>query len=102
MSGTTRGTTPVHTFTVDLDLTNAEVVYLTYKQGSTTLIEKAKDELEITATTLLFKLTQEETLKLKNVRDVEIQIRARFPDGTAVASNIMDAPVLRILKEGVI
>ena len=97
-----RGTTPVHTFHVSLDLTDAEVIYITYKQGSKTLIEKEKGDLEITAETLAFKLTQEETLALKSSQSVEVQIRARFPDGTAVDSNIMQSPVGRILKDGVI
>lgn len=97
-----RGTTPVHTFLVDLDLTSAEVIYVTYKQGRNILIEKEKDDLDVTAESLSFKLTQEDTLALKTAEVCEMQIRARFPDGTAVDSNIMKAHVGRILKDGVI
>ena len=97
-----RGTTPTHYFDVDLDLTDAEVIYITYKQGSNTIIEKEKSDLDITPEHVSFKLTQKETLALKTSRDVEVQIRARFADGTAVDSNIMQSPVGRILKEGVI
>lgn len=101
-----RGTTPTHTFFVDLDLTTAEVVYVSYKQrgGSKVLIEHAVDQMDVYPDKLVFTLTQEETLKLNKMKDlpVEMQIRARFFDGTAVASNWMYADAGMIVKDGVI
>lgn len=102
-----RGTTPTNTFDVDVELETADVIYITYKQNGHTVIEKTIDDITITPKegdqpeTLSVELTQSETLRLKS-GEVSIQIRARFPDGTAVASNIMDVPVDVILKEGVI
>lgn len=112
-----RGTTPTNTFTVDIDLTQAEVIYITYKQGPRTVIEKTKQDLTITPKELSVRLTQRDTLQLKqaavdriinggdlNLAEknlfVDIQIRARFPGGDALASNIMHAPVEAILKDG--
>lgn len=98
-----RGTTPTHIFTSDIDLTDAEEIYITYKQGCKK-IEKTKDDIiELTPDTVKVELTQEETLMFSSCKDdVEIQFRVKFPGGKAPASNIVTAPVERILKEGVI
>lgn len=96
-----RGTTPTNVFNVDVDLTNAEVIYITYKQQNKVVFEKEKSDITVTETALTVKLTQEETLKLTE-REVEIQIRARFSDGTALASNIIKTTASKILKDGVI
>lgn len=96
-----RGTTPLNIFTVDADLTTAEVIYITYKQGCQVVIEKDIDEIEVTADKLTVRLSQEDTLKF-DYREVEIQIRARYPDETAIASNIIKTTVEHILKDGVI
>lgn len=96
-----RGTTPLNIFAVDANLTTAEVIYITYKQGCKVAIEKDIDEIEVAADKLTVRLSQEDTLKF-DYREVEIQIRARFPDGTAIASNIIKTTVEHILKDGVI
>lgn len=99
---TIRGTTPIHTFTTDLDLTTADSVFVTYKQDGIVILEKDKDHLTITEDTITYKLTQEETLIFRPLYGVKIQIRAKFADGTAVASNVISAGINDILKEGVI
>lgn len=96
-----RGTTPINIFTVDADLTTAEVIYITYKQGCQVVIEKDIDEIEVAADKLTVRLSQEDTLKF-DYREVEIQIRARYSDGTAIASNIIKTTIEHILKDGVI
>lgn len=95
-----RGTTPSHIFTCDIDLTDAEVLYISYEQEDKIIIEKTLDDVTIDAETITVKLTQAETLALKMNQGVKIQIRARFPDGTAVASNIINTRAEEILKEG--
>lgn len=97
-----RYTTPTHIFNVNIDLTNAEVIYLTYKQNGNTTVEKTKSDMEITDKTVTVTLTQEDTGKFIFGEMVEIQIRAKFYDSTAVASNIMRTTVERVLKDGVI
>ena len=96
-----RGTTPTNVFNVNLDLTNADVIYITYAQQNKPIIEKAINDIVVEPDKLTVKLTQQETLKLQ-VRACEIQIRARFPDGTAIASNIIQTTARKILKGGVI
>lgn len=97
-----RGTTPTHKFEVDVDLTQAEVIYITYKQGSKVIIEKDISSITVTDDMLEVELSQEDTLAFKQTKDVEIQIRARFLDGHAIKSNIMVTDVSKVLKEGVI
>lgn len=96
-----RGTTPTNTFTVDTDLTTAVAVFVTYRQGGQVLVEKSIDDLTITSTAVEVTLTQEDTLAFAH-GTVQMQIRAKFRDGAAIASNIIIAPVDQILKDGVI
>lgn len=105
MSGIGRGTTPINTFKTSIDLTNANVIYITYSQLEQTVIEKTiEDIVSINATSLSVKLTQKETLRLKSEYPVKIQIRAGFggDGGDRVRSNIMVTTVEPILKGGVI
>lgn len=95
-----RGSTPVNTFDVDIDLTGA-TVYITYVQNGKVVVEKSGGDVTITADTLSCTLTQEETLAFAN-GDVEIQIGYVFPDGTADRSDIIRTKAERILHEGVI
>ena len=97
-----RFTTPTHIFNVNLDFTQVDVIFVTYNQNGTNLVEKEKNDLTITENQITLTLTQEETGKFVISEPVEIQIRARFYDGTAVASNIMRTSVERVLKGGVI
>lgn len=96
-----RGTTPTNTFTVDTDLTNAVAVFVTYSQGKSVIVEKSIDNLTITSTKVEVTLTQEDTLAFSS-GSAQIQIRAKFGDGAAIASNIIVASVDQILKDGVI
>lgn len=98
----TRFTTPTNTFDVNLDLTEAEAVYVTYSQNDEVVFEKTGAQLDITPGRLSVTLTQEDTGKLSTLYPVEIQIRARFADNSAPASDVMRAPVKKVLKEGVI
>lgn len=106
---TRRGTTPIHKFwprdkktKEPIDLRSAEVVYMTYKQDGRTVIEKTKDDMEITEDMVTIHLSQLDTLALCDRKEVEIQCRVKFPDQEAPASCIIRAPVCKILKEGVI
>lgn len=96
-----RGTTPTNVFAVNLDLTEAEIIWLTYKQLETILFTKKKEDMDISPEEIRVTLTQEETLSLRP-GELEIQFRARFADGTAVASNIIKTYAKDVLEGGVI
>lgn len=96
-----RGTTPKHTFDVDVDLTTAVEMFITYQQDRRTVLEKQLKDIEVSPESISVKLTQKESLKFhENGGPVRMQIRARFPDGEAIGSNIMSTSVGEILKEG--
>lgn len=102
-----RGTTPINTFEVDVDLSGAEVLFITYRQQGRVVCEKTIEDITFTPKTeqepdkVSVQLTQLDTLKMRH-GNVEIQIRARYPTGEAIASQIMVVPVDAILKDGVI
>ena len=95
-----RGTTPTHTFDTDVDLTDAVVLYLTYKQNGRIKVEKSLSDVTIEPYKVKVTLTQKETLSFDDEGDVRIQIRAKFADGNAVASNVIRTSAQIILKEG--
>lgn len=115
-----RGTTPTNTFRTTVDLSSAEVMYITYGQRGETVVEKEKADItfdvpqepgqiknksgseeEPTIYSFSVNLTQEETLRFSGT-DVYIQVRARFPGETAIASKVIKTTVQMILKDGVI
>jgi len=99
----TRGTTPTHKLNVNVDLTEARV-YVTYKQRGSVIVERNNEEetntLTIDSESVVLTLTQEETLKFYTNEKVDIQIRAVFEDGTAIASSIVSVYTDKILKDG--
>lgn len=94
------GTTPTHPFDVDVDMTSAIVMFITYAQNGRTVVEKSIEDITITPTTVTTRLTQEETLRFAEKGEVKMQIRARMPDGEALESDVMYASVGEVLKEG--
>lgn len=96
-----RGTTPTNTFSVNVDLTSATAIYVTYEQNGVTVLEKTGADLEVTEDKIVVRLTQAETLSFAPGL-VFIQIRYVMPDGTADASDLIITSIDRILKDGVI
>jgi hypothetical protein len=96
-----RGTTPIHTFSTNTDLSRCRV-YVTYKQDSRTIVEKTNEDMNISRDGILVTLTQAETLRFKANRPVEIQARYVDEYGTACASNIVTTTVEEVLKGGII
>lgn len=104
----TRGTTPTHTFTLPDDLTSATIsaLYITYAQGSKTVLEKTLSDVTINGGVIICTLTQADTLKFEVLDQhcgcdkVAIQVRMKTSDGTAMASDIMRIPLMDVLKDG--
>ena len=105
-----RGTTPTHIFKTSVDLTNAQELYLTYKQGDSIRIEKTLADVTIEPVNddenyqslVKVTLSQADTLALKAEDFVDVQARVLFPNDKALASDILNIPVRGILKEGII
>lgn len=97
-----RGTTPRLEFTLPFDVSQIEKSYITFMQDNTIVLDKTFDDCEAVENMLIVNLTQEETLKLKAGRAVEMQVRVRTISGDALASNIIRVNAERILRDGVI
>ena len=111
-----RGTTPTHTFKLNISLEGLEALYVTYQQNGETVVEKALNDEGVTVdtenSTITVKLTQADTLLFSssqwdkfapnehNENRVRVQLRLGFEDGTRLASNIMNTTAEELLKDG--
>ncbi len=96
-----RGTTPTYNFILPegIRLEDFSTVYLTFAQNGHNVLEKTKDELESTDDGFRLLFSQADTLCF-SPGPVKIQLRARMPDGTAVASNVISTTAQEVLKDG--
>lgn len=94
-----RGTTPTNVFRTDVDLENASVLFVSYKQNGKVVLEKSLEDVSIKKTLVTVNLTQKETLLFQD-GIVTIQIRAKFPENTAIASNLIRTTAEEIVKDG--
>ena len=100
----TRGTTPTLTFKIGLKPSKLQTLYITGAQSGRVVFERTLDQMVVneSASSVAFKLTQEETLGLSEKVPVYLQGRGLTTDGNAVATDILQTGVSAILKEGVI
>lgn len=104
-----RGTTPSIGFHIktELDLNEIAEIWITFKTrpGIPKVHEKTYtiEDVDIDAENKVINLfmPQEDTLEFEDV-PYEIQIRLRTNDDMAFASKIIDEPIGRILKDGMI
>ena len=96
-----RGTTQTLTFLLPEEI-SIETIFITFQQNNWTVLEKSIEDVEIDGKTVIVKLTQEDTLKLRAPYAVYIQLRIRDTDGNAIASDIIRTDAETILKDGVI
>ena len=97
-----RGTTATLICTLPFNVNTLKYAYFTIKQCDTIIIDRQIDCSELSGDKIEVHLSQEDTLKLKEKHQAEIQLRAITVGGEAVASNIITTYVDRILKDGVI
>lgn len=121
-----RGTTAVNTFKTNVDMSTAELLYVTYKQNGEKILEKTLDDVTIDGQNVIVKLSQADTLNFMNNTMVQIQIRAKLntdldtlistmngeevttvsgssiaeKDKAVIASSIVTARFGEILKDG--
>lgn len=95
-----RGTTPTLKFGLPFEVNIIEKASIVLSQNGSVIIDKSLDDCKVEGQALILKLTQSETLKLREGTKTEIQVRIRTHDGTALASNIITVNTNRILKDG--
>ena len=104
-----RGTTQKLLFDIGIDVNEVSQLWLTFSHSNiqnSELLNKTKDDVILSGTTVEVALSQEETLLLNqyNLKDkvIYIQLRALLNDGQALASSIVEITVEHLLKGGVI
>lgn len=95
-----RWTTPVVEISTDISLVDADVIWLTFAQNDTVLVNKEKPDMTVTAEGISVTLTQQETALFDPYVNLDMQIRAKFGNFPAIACDIMSASVKDVLKEG--
>lgn len=97
-----RATTPKQTFTLDLEnVSDLTEILITYAQRGIIVVERKKASMTIEGNEVSFRLTQEETLSFRENIPVEIQVRVFTSDNNALASDIFEVSVGRVLDEEV-
>lgn len=98
-----RATTPTHTFVLPFSVDNIKTLRLTYSQNGNIVMEKEKGDITIKDdNTLLYVLTQEETLKFNESKSVQIQLRVLTHEGSALASRVISVPCGNVLNPEVL
>lgn len=99
-----RGTTPTLTFTTPYAANLISDGYITFDQRGQTVVEKRLTDAGVTIAdnSIAVVFTQEETLAFNAnpSAPAQAQIRAILTDGSRTASNIVEIPICRILKDG--
>lgn len=98
-----RGTTPYITIQTDQDLTAYSYVVFTIEDrtGKEIDVDSNSGNMQVNTGNVVVKLSQADTLALQK-GGVKMQIRAVDTGGNAIASNIMQANLEDVLKDGVI
>ena len=99
-----RGTTATIEILIpdDINVAEAEAIYVTVGQNDIPVIERNIEQLMIEDQTVRANLTQEETLALNHKINASIQIRLKLANGGAFASQKKTVDVKDVIKEGVI
>ena len=104
-----RITTPTHSFVFTTDPSEFDEFRITYKQNGKIVLEKTEADLEdmtITQTddnyTLSFRLTQKETEEFSPNDPARVQVRAHYPDGMTVASDIFGFAVADVFNKEIL
>lgn len=103
-----RGTTPTHKFELPFEVSILKDLRISYMQNTygqndnRLLIDKKMTDCTLDGNTVLVKLTQEETLKLKHGMEVKIQIKVLTTEGDVLASTVYKKTVKEVLNEEVL
>lgn len=97
-----RGTTPTHSFTINIDTALIEKLLISYAQDDTEIITKDKDDCVLQGNTIACTLSQEDTLKFNCKKAVMIQLKVKTVDGAVAMTDIITTTVGKCLNDEVI
>lgn len=96
------GTTPTHTFEVDINTNTIKEVKITYKQNGKLLFFKKKKDCTIENGVIKTKLTQEETLLFNPEYCVDMQVKILSNGGDVATSDKITRGVEECLDDEVL
>ena len=88
-----RGTTPTYVLTVSdtsVDWTEAEHVYATFRQGKNNVLTKEDTDMDVEARSLSVYFSQEDTLRFKPNKPLEVQVNWTLTGGQRAATQIVE------------
>ena len=97
-----QGTTPTHTFNVDINTNLISKIRISYEQNGKIVLHKEKEDCELTANAITVKLTQEETLKFFAPSNVRIQLHALTTSNDSLVSKPIKVPAHILLDKVVL
>jgi hypothetical protein len=81
---------------------NYSAILVTFQQGGVNLVEKTLQDLTLTATSIIVKLTQEETALFEAKKKAYLQVRCYASTYDAPGSAVWDIPVEAALNDEVL
>ena len=97
-----KGTTPTHTFEVDMDTSLIKEVKITYSQNDKEVLTKRTEDCTVTEGAISTSLTQEETFLFESGKFVSIQVRILTLAGDALITEPMMMSVAKCLDDEVL
>jgi hypothetical protein len=97
-----RGTTPTHTFDIEIDTNIIKTAKVTYSQQDSVILEKKTEDCELCDHSISVCLTQEDTLAFDNRYPVYIQVRILTVDDVAMSCDPFAVPVGKCLDNEVL
>ena len=99
-----RGTTPTLTFKANFDLDTIINLTIVFKQGGEIKLKKYLQDCEVDTghKKISVTLSEDETIEFIPNKDLHIQMRIRFEDGTVISSKVMTIYIDDILEENIL
>ena len=90
------------TIKTPVDPSNYSAILVTFQQGGVNLVEKTEDDVTLTSTSVIVKLTQAETALFEAKKNMYMQIRCYASAYNAPGSKVWTIPVEAALNDEVL
>ena len=90
------------TIKTPVDPSNYSAILVTFQQGGVNLVEKTENDVTLTSTSVIVKLTQSETALFEAKKNMYMQIRCYESDYNAPGSKVWTIPVEAALNDEVL
>ena len=97
-----RATTPTHIFNLPIETDTIKELLITYSQRKKPVVQKLIDDCVFDGKTIAVTLTQRDTARFLERKSIEIQLRVLTTSDTALAGNITEVDIDRILDDDIL